>query len=142
MASIASSCRLSARAAARQVRNQASARSISSLTSGQWNASLQYSNRFPDFLRYLSSAQLHHACTITDNDRGEHCELEGQRGYAELCAIGVPQDSETDVSTGDSFAAGDVLLEVETDKAQMDVEAQDDGKMAKIMVCPIVMYNS
>jgi hypothetical protein len=35
---------------------------------------------------------------------------------------------------GDSFSAGDVLLEVETDKAQMDVEAQDDGKMAKIMV--------
>ena len=28
-----------------------------------------------------------------------------------------------------------MLLEVETDKAQMDVEAQDDGKMAKIMVC-------
>jgi hypothetical protein len=36
---------------------------------------------------------------------------------------------------GDSFSAGDVLLEVETDKAQMDVEAQDDGKMAKITVC-------
>jgi len=27
-----------------------------------------------------------------------------------------------------------VLLEIETDKAQMDVEAQDDGKMAKIAV--------
>ncbi len=36
---------------------------------------------------------------------------------------------------GDSFSTGDVLLEVETDKAQMDVEAQDDGKMAKIIVC-------
>jgi len=35
---------------------------------------------------------------------------------------------------GDSFATGDVLLEIETDKAQMDVEAQDDGKMAKITV--------
>lgn len=35
---------------------------------------------------------------------------------------------------GDSFTTGDVLLEVETDKAQMDVEAQDDGKMAKITV--------
>lgn len=38
------------------------------------------------------------------------------------------------LSTGDSFSAGDVLLEVDTDKAQMDVEAQDDGVMAKIMV--------
>ncbi|SCU82415.1 LAME_0C01002g1_1 [Lachancea meyersii CBS 8951] len=35
---------------------------------------------------------------------------------------------------GESFSAGDVLLEVETDKSQIDVEAQDDGKIAKIMV--------
>lgn len=35
---------------------------------------------------------------------------------------------------GDSFSAGDVLLEIETDKASMDVEAQDDGVMVKIMV--------
>lgn len=35
---------------------------------------------------------------------------------------------------GDSFSAGDVLLEIETDKAQMDVEAQDDGIVAKIFV--------
>jgi len=37
------------------------------------------------------------------------------------------------VKEGDSFSAGDVLLEIETDKAQMDVEAQEDGIMAKIM---------
>jgi pyruvate/2-oxoglutarate dehydrogenase complex dihydrolipoamide acyltransferase (E2) component len=36
------------------------------------------------------------------------------------------------VKEGDSFSAGDVLLEIETDKASMDVEAQDDGIMAKI----------
>ncbi|KAI2613068.1 pyruvate dehydrogenase protein x component [Hypoxylon fragiforme] len=34
---------------------------------------------------------------------------------------------------GDSFSAGDVLLEIETDKATMDVEAQDDGIIMKIM---------
>lgn len=34
---------------------------------------------------------------------------------------------------GDSFSAGDVILEIETDKAQMDVEAQDDGILFKIM---------
>lgn len=28
---------------------------------------------------------------------------------------------------GDSFKSGDILLEVETDKSQIDVEAQDDG---------------
>src|SRR5271170_1200772 len=38
------------------------------------------------------------------------------------------------VKEGDSFSTGDVLLEIETDKASMDVEAQDDGKMAKIFV--------
>jgi pyruvate carboxylase len=38
-------------------------------------------------------------------------------------------------SLGDSFSAGDVLLEIETDKAQMEVEAQDDGILAKIIVC-------
>ncbi|RSH82283.1 hypothetical protein EHS25_005993 [Saitozyma podzolica] len=37
-------------------------------------------------------------------------------------------------SEGESFAAGDVLLEVETDKATIDVEAQDDGVLGKIIV--------
>src|SRR5437016_2402319 len=36
------------------------------------------------------------------------------------------------VKEGDSFSAGDVLLEIATDKASMDVEAQDDGILAKI----------
>ncbi|KAH8193980.1 hypothetical protein TruAng_011851 [Truncatella angustata] len=36
------------------------------------------------------------------------------------------------VKEGDEFIAGDVLLEIETDKASMDVEAQDDGIMMKI----------
>ncbi|KAM0750278.1 single hybrid motif-containing protein [Meredithblackwellia eburnea MCA 4105] len=35
---------------------------------------------------------------------------------------------------GDKFAAGDVLLSIETDKATIDVEAQDDGVMGKIIV--------
>ncbi|KAF3901615.1 hypothetical protein ABW21_db0205393 [Orbilia brochopaga] len=38
------------------------------------------------------------------------------------------------INEGDKFSAGDVILEVETDKAQMDVEAQDDGILAKIFV--------
>jgi hypothetical protein len=37
------------------------------------------------------------------------------------------------LSQGDSFQAGDVLLEVETDKATIDVEAQDDGKIFEII---------
>lgn len=34
---------------------------------------------------------------------------------------------------GESFSAGDVLLEIETDKATIDVEAQEDGIVAKII---------
>jgi len=34
---------------------------------------------------------------------------------------------------GEAFAAGDVLLEIETDKATIDVEAQDDGVLGKIV---------
>ncbi|KAI1777899.1 pyruvate dehydrogenase protein x component [Hypoxylon cercidicola] len=37
------------------------------------------------------------------------------------------------IKEGDSYAAGDVILEIETDKATMDVEAQDDGILMKIM---------
>ncbi|KAI0180469.1 pyruvate dehydrogenase protein x component [Hypoxylon sp. FL1284] len=37
------------------------------------------------------------------------------------------------IKEGDSYAAGDVILEIETDKATMDVEAQDDGVLMKIM---------
>lgn len=35
---------------------------------------------------------------------------------------------------GEAFETGEILLEIETDKATMDVEAQDDGIMGKIIV--------
>lgn len=34
---------------------------------------------------------------------------------------------------GEAFSAGDVLLEIETDKATIDVEAQEDGILGKIL---------
>jgi pyruvate dehydrogenase E2 component (dihydrolipoamide acetyltransferase) len=37
-------------------------------------------------------------------------------------------------SEGDAFAAGDVLCTIDTDKASVDFEAQDDGFLAKILV--------
>jgi len=37
------------------------------------------------------------------------------------------------LGNGDSFAAGDVICEIETDKATVDFEAQDDGIIAKIL---------
>ncbi|KAF8522073.1 pyruvate dehydrogenase X component [Hysterangium stoloniferum] len=41
--------------------------------------------------------------------------------------------SEWKKKEGESFSAGDVLLEIETDKATIDVEAQGDGIMGKII---------
>lgn len=38
------------------------------------------------------------------------------------------------VGVGDSFSAGESLCEVQTDKATVDFEAQDDGVVAKILV--------
>jgi pyruvate carboxylase len=38
------------------------------------------------------------------------------------------------VAAGDSFAAGDVIAEIQTDKATMGFEAQDPGVVAKILV--------
>jgi pyruvate dehydrogenase E1 component subunit beta len=38
------------------------------------------------------------------------------------------------VNEGDSVRAGDVIAEIETDKATMEVEAADDGKLGKILV--------
>lgn len=34
---------------------------------------------------------------------------------------------------GDSLVPGDVLVEIETDKAQMDFEFQEEGVLAKIL---------
>lgn len=42
--------------------------------------------------------------------------------------------SKWNVAEGDSFGAGDSLAVIETDKASMDFEAQDDGVVAKLLV--------
>lgn len=42
--------------------------------------------------------------------------------------------SSWNISEGSTFAAGDVLCSVETDKATVDFEAQDEGVVAKIIV--------
>ena len=57
--------------------------------------------------------------------------------------VGLPALSPTmDVGTlsewykneGDTFHAGDALAKIETDKAAIDFEAQDDGVVAKILI--------
>ena len=38
------------------------------------------------------------------------------------------------VKEGDTVSSGDVIAEIETDKATMEVEAVDEGTVAKILV--------
>ena len=38
------------------------------------------------------------------------------------------------IKAGDTVSAGDVIAEIETDKATMEVEAVDEGVLAKILV--------
>ena len=42
--------------------------------------------------------------------------------------------SKWNLKEGEAFSAGDSLAEIETDKASIDFEAQDDGVIAKILV--------
>lgn len=44
------------------------------------------------------------------------------------------QISKWNLSPGSRFSAGDILLTVETDKAEVDVEAQEDGYMGPQLV--------
>ncbi|MEM7213594.1 MAG: biotin/lipoyl-containing protein, partial [Pseudomonadota bacterium] len=38
------------------------------------------------------------------------------------------------VAEGDTVASGDIIAEIETDKATMEVEAVDEGKVGKLVV--------
>ena len=38
------------------------------------------------------------------------------------------------VKEGDEIAAGDIIAEIETDKATMEIEAIEDGLLAKVLV--------
>src|SRR5690349_24127153 len=38
------------------------------------------------------------------------------------------------VKEGDTVSSGDILAEIETDKATMEFEAVDEGKIAKILI--------
>ena len=64
-------------------------------------------------------------------------------GYPAHTPIAMPALSPTMTSgnigewhkkVGDAIAPGDVLVEIETDKAQMDFECQEEGFLAKIIV--------
>ena len=46
------------------------------------------------------------------------------------------------VKEGDKVVSGDLIAEIETDKATMEVEAIDDGVIGKILVNDCLLYTS
>ncbi|KAI5831373.1 single hybrid motif-containing protein [Schizophyllum commune Tattone D] len=71
--------------------------------------------------------------------RALHCSA--VRGCISRLAMPIPYPDMTEgdiakwkMKEGDAFHVGDVLLEIETDKTMVDVEAQRDGVVGKIIV--------
>src|SRR5258708_14376185 len=66
--------------------------------------------------------------------------MRGRKMAVEVLMPGVPPTMTEDKiakwmkAEGDSVKSGDVLAEIETDKATMEVEAVDEGVLAKIVV--------
>ncbi|KAF8334036.1 single hybrid motif-containing protein [Cantharellus anzutake] len=70
-------------------------------------------------------------------------EIHSSRSRHAITEFGMPAMSPTMTEggiaswkkkEGESFEAGDILLEIETDKATIDVEAQEDGVLGKIIL--------
>ena len=94
-------------------------------------------DRPPQILRKLPPINLH----CKDNSRWFASSSNGDLPYHII--VGMPALSPTmssgtiskwNVAEGDTFSAGDSLAVIETDKASMDFEAQDDGIVAKLLV--------
>jgi hypothetical protein len=80
----------------------------------------------------LSSAyRHHHACALTNH------VCTSLKPKKDVNANIVPRTSGNigtwQKKAGDNLAPGDVLVEIETDKAQMDFEFQEEGTLAKIL---------
>ena len=45
------------------------------------------------------------------------------------------------VNEGDSISSGDLIAEIETDKATMEVEAVDDGKIGQLLVAELSLIH-
>ncbi|KAJ3342452.1 hypothetical protein HDU93_002210 [Gonapodya sp. JEL0774] len=87
-----------------------------------------------------------HASQLAFSRAQKTAVLSARRGYASLPphkVIDLPAMSPTmaqgnvgnwQKSVGDKITTGDVLVEIETDKAQMELEAPDDGYLAAIII--------
>ena len=90
----------------------------------------------------LSRSALSSSVSINSSTFGRPAATRWFASYPPHEVVGMPSLSPTMesgsisdwiVAEGGSFAAGDVICSIETDKATVDFEAQDDGVVAKIL---------
>ena len=127
-------------ASVRSKYNNTSSRSIVSLTTQQQQPSIQYYgiDRTAQPLIWCPNTQF-----IPTKQQHQHKRYMSSDDLPYHIVMGMPALSPTmetgaiakwNVKEGDSFVAGDSLALIETDKATMDFEAQDDGVVAKLLV--------
>ena len=123
--------------------SQSSSSLSSSLSSSSSSSSLSSSSLVPTTTRSVvcnTDTLNHHP--ITTNTRTLSTTTQNNNNLPYHLIVGMPALSPTmeygtisswKVKEGESFIAGDSLAEIETDKATIDFEAQDDGVIAKIL---------
>mmetsp|Transcript_23177 Transcript_23177/g.54705 ORF Transcript_23177/g.54705 Transcript_23177/m.54705 type:complete len:538 (+) Transcript_23177:307-1920(+) len=113
-----------------------SQRGVASATRLGWNSNNLINNSFPsssdgngnNFVGFVHRRQFHQSAAVFE--------------YPDHVVVGFPALSPTmesgtiakwEIAEGEEFSAGSVIASIETDKATMDFEAQDDGVLAKIL---------
>lgn len=85
--------------------------------------------------RLVSSRAISHHLKLVRSFTSSRAALEAQ--LLDMPAMSPTMEEggivEWKVKPGDKFSAGDVLLDIETDKAEISVEATDDGVLAKLL---------
>ncbi|KAG7360683.1 dihydrolipoamide acetyl transferase [Nitzschia inconspicua] len=119
-------------------------RNASSSRRGFWMASSsnKYNLSFPPTLIVSSQGSTTFHSPAALQHRSFHSTPMSTKEYPMHTLLPFPALSPTmesgtiakwEIQEGDSFSAGSVLCSIETDKATMDFESQDDGILAKIL---------
>lgn len=97
---------------------------------GGWPRTVVISNDFTKVFTLSSSTRKYSSTSVLPKDYPPHTIFP-------MPALSPTMETGTianwNLKEGDDFSAGDVLCSIETDKASVDFEAQDDGILAKIL---------
>ena len=103
-------------------------RTVSSFSSSLFQSSQSYEGC--DLSSLSSSRRCFHASVAVFGDYPDH-EVVGLPALSPTMEQGTI--ASWNIQEGDEFSAGDSICSIETDKATVDFEAQDDGVLAKIL---------